>query len=412
VIRERPILALLAGETISSFGSQLSALALPWFVLVATGSATLMGIVFAVELVPIAVLGIPSGRVIDRFGPRTTMLVSDLVRAPVIALVPVLHALNLLSFPVLLVLVALYGTFSMTYFSCQRLLLPTIVGDDERLVAQGNALIEGATNITSFLGPALAGVLILALSAVNVLWLDAASFAISFVLIATLVPGRRQVAVAERSGGTLAALRFIAHDRLVGRAALSSVIYGFSIRILWASLPVIAYKQFDQNPLVAGSLTAAWGVGAVAGSIAAYHLVSRIRPLRLGAFASLGVALPLWLLVPELPIAVVAVALAASSSAIPMMNAPYLTLLSTRVPAGLRGSVLQSILSINNVAGPLGYALAGPLFARQRQFRRGVPRGAKWRCLPAVGAGVLRAHHEQPRGGLPRHPPDPLGTQS
>jgi hypothetical protein len=204
--------------------------------------------------------------------------------------------------------------------------------------------------------------LILALTAVNVLWLDAASFAISFVLIATLVPGRRQVASEERSGGTLAALSFIAHDRLVGRAALSSVIYGFSIRILWASLPVLAYRQFDQNPFVAGSLSAAWGVGAVGGSIAAYPLVSRIQPLRLGAFASLGLALPLWLLVPELPIAVVAVALAASSSAIPLMNAPYLTLLSTRVPAGLRGSVLQSILSINNVAGPLGYALAGPLF--------------------------------------------------
>ena len=362
MIRRRAILAVLAGETISSLGSQLSALALPWFVLVTTGSATLMGIVFAVEIVPMTVLGIPSGRIIDRLGPRTTMLVSDLARAPVIALVPILHWLGLLSFPVLLILVVLYGTFSMTYFSCQRLLLPTIVGEDERLVAQGNALIEGATNITAYLGPALAGALILVLGAVNLLWLDAASFALSFLLIASLVPGRSKVAHEERSGGALAALRFIARDRLVGRAALSSVIYGFSIRVLWASFPVLAFTQFDRNPVVAGLLNAAWGAGAVGGSIGVYPLVSRIPPLRLGAFACVALALPLWLLVPEFPIVVVAVALAASAAAIPVMNAPYLTLLSTRVPARLRGSVLQSILSINTVAGPVGYAVAGPAF--------------------------------------------------
>lgn len=47
-----------------------------------------------------------------------------------------------------------------------------------------------------------------------------------------------------------------------------------------------------------------------------------------------------------------------------MMNAPYLAVLSTRVPAPLRATVLQSLLTVNNVVGPLGYVLAGPLFDR------------------------------------------------
>lgn len=150
------------------------------------------------------------------------------------------------------------------------------------------------------------------------LWLDAASFVLSFVLIATLVPSQPvKTAGDERPYGPLAGLRYIARDRLVSRTALSSALYGFSLRILWASLPVVAFRQFDQNPLVAGSLTAAWGAGAIAGSIAAYPLVSRIRPLRLGSTASVGLALPLWLLVPEVPIVVVAGALAVSAAAIP-----------------------------------------------------------------------------------------------
>ena len=81
------MLALLAAETVSSLGSQMSGLALPWFVLIETGSATLMGVVFAVELLPMVFFGIPSGQIIARLGPRQTMLIADFARAPLIALV-------------------------------------------------------------------------------------------------------------------------------------------------------------------------------------------------------------------------------------------------------------------------------------------------------------------------------------
>src|SRR5919206_151247 len=68
MLRNRSILALLAAELISNLGSRMTWLALPWFVLVTSGSATRMGIVFAVEALPIAFLGIPSGAVVQRIG--------------------------------------------------------------------------------------------------------------------------------------------------------------------------------------------------------------------------------------------------------------------------------------------------------------------------------------------------------
>jgi predicted MFS family arabinose efflux permease len=262
------------------------------------------------------------------------------------------------------VIVALHGTFSVTYFTSQRLLLPEVAGEDERSVAQGNALIEGATNLTSFLGPALAGVLIALIGAANVLWLDAASFALAFLLVATLVPARRARTAVTAARGMLAGVRYILADGLIGRAALSSVVYGFALRILFASLPVLAFVRFEQNPVVAGSLAAVWGAGAVAGSLLAYPLVTRIQPMRLGAAASVALALPLWLLVPELPLVAAGIALFVAAGAIPLMNAPYLTMLSTRVSAPLRGPVLQSVITINTLAGPLGYVVAGPLFDR------------------------------------------------
>jgi predicted MFS family arabinose efflux permease len=264
----------------------------------------------------------------------------------------------------ILVLTGLYGLFSCAYFTCQRLILPAVVGEDEQALAQANSLVEGATNVTQLLGPALAGVLIALIGAANVMWLDAASFLIAFLLVASFVRVAREVDEEkdEDAGGLWAGLGYLRRDPLVARASLSSLVFGFVFSLLVASFPVLAYTEYDQNPRVAGILLSAIGAGQVVGSLLAYRLVTRIRPMRMAAAAVVLTAAPLWLLVPNLPLAVVAVALAVCGGSIPMINAPYLGMLSIRIPRALRGKVIQSLITINNVAGPLAFVIAGPLF--------------------------------------------------
>src|SRR5439155_73387 len=161
--RDRSIAALLTGEFVSRLGSQFTSLALPWFVLVTTGSTSKMGLVFAVELAPIAILGIPSSVLVQRFGPKRWMVAMDSARAPIVALVPLLHATGNLTYALILLLGGLHGVFSCGYFASQRLILPAVVGEDQQKLAQANSLVEGTTNVTNLLGPALAGVLIVAL---------------------------------------------------------------------------------------------------------------------------------------------------------------------------------------------------------------------------------------------------------
>jgi MFS family permease len=351
---------LIAAEAISAFGSQLSALAIPWFVLITTGSPARMGVVFAVELLPLAILGIPSGSVLDRLGARKTMLICDAVRAPVLALVPLLHLLGEPSFAALLVIVAVSGVFSTPYFAAQRLVIPEVVGDDEVMVARGNALVEGATNLANFGGPAAAGILIAALGAVAVLWIDAATFVISFALIALLVPAPYPKAKSAERIHVLDGLRYVIRDRPVARAAASSIVFGFVFRLLFVSFPLLAFYRYDRDPRIAGWLFAIWGGGAIVGSVAAYRLVALARPMRAAAVAGMATALPLWLLVPNLGFAFIAAGVALSAAAIPTINAPYLAMLSTRVPHQLQGRVLQSIMTIANFAGPLAYLVAAP----------------------------------------------------
>ena len=66
-----------------------------------------MSLVFAVGLAPIALLGIPSALLVERFGPKRWMVMNDAIRAPIVAAVPFLHAIGHLSFPLILILGAL-----------------------------------------------------------------------------------------------------------------------------------------------------------------------------------------------------------------------------------------------------------------------------------------------------------------
>src|SRR5258706_6059130 len=101
-MRNLTLPALLTAEAVSSTGSAMTFVALPWFVLVTTGSPTKMSVVLAAEILPMALLGIPSGSVVARLRARTSMLVSDIVRAPLLGLVPLLHSTGHLTFPPLL----------------------------------------------------------------------------------------------------------------------------------------------------------------------------------------------------------------------------------------------------------------------------------------------------------------------
>ncbi len=360
VLRARGVGALIAGVVVSSLGTQMTFLALPWFVLETTGSATRMGIVLAVELAPVAILGIPSGTVISRFGARRVMVVSDFVRTPLLASIPILHALGWLSFPVLLVLVALIGVFLAPYFASQRLILPELVGDDERTVAQANAVLEGAQRVTSLLGPATAGVLIATFSAPVVLYVDAATFFVSFVAARAVRPVA-PAAPADGGVGRRAGRDPLPPPRPVApRPGRHGAHHERPRADDRRGADVLAYEEYDSSR-VAGLLFAAFGIGAVLGSVVAVRLVNRFDPLRLGATAFVALTVPIFALAIDLPVPVVMVALATSSFFSPLVNAPLIGVITMRTPEALRAKVMTAVLTMALLAGPIGLLVAGPL---------------------------------------------------
>src|SRR6476659_10658813 len=101
LLRDRRLAALLGAEVISSLGTQMTWLALPWFVLRTTGSPQRMTWVLIAEIVPVALLGFWGGAIAARIGTRRTMLFCDLARVPIFAAIPALQAAGALPFPAL-----------------------------------------------------------------------------------------------------------------------------------------------------------------------------------------------------------------------------------------------------------------------------------------------------------------------
>ena len=355
--------ALVAAEIVSVLGTRMTYLALPWFVLVTTGSPGKMSLVLAAEIAPMAILGIPSGTLVQRLGARTTMLVADVARAPILASIPLLHALDLLSFPLLLGLVALLGCFMAPYFASQRTILPELVGEDERLMSQGNSLIEGGSAFAALIGPALAGLLIPFIGASNVLYVDAATYLVAFLLVLAFVPRRKPLGAAVQSG-VLAGVRFLLADRFLGPVSALIVATGFLGAALSAGLPVYAFDEFDGSARIAGLFFAALGAGALVGSLVAVAAVRKVAPLRLAAVGIFGFTVPLWALpfLPPWPLVVVALFLAMLSA--PLVNGPIFGVLTKRTPEDLRAKTLTAVVAINTVAAPLGYVVAGQILER------------------------------------------------
>ncbi|HEY0417195.1 MAG TPA: MFS transporter [Gaiellaceae bacterium] len=361
-MRNPTLPALVVAEAVSSTGSAMTFVALPWFVLVTTGSATRMSVVLAAEILPMALFGIPSGSVVARLGARATMLVSDLARAPLVALVPILHWTGHLTFPLLVAIVFVLGIFMAPYVASQRSILPEVLGDDEKVVAKASGLFGAARHLPIVVGPAIAGVLIAWLGTAPLLVVDGSTFLFAFLVVLALVRGGHPVVSDDESKGILAGVRYLARDPLLGPLSLTIIVLDGAANGISVAVPLLAYTRYHRDPHVAGWIFTAFGVGAIAGSVLVVRLLDRFPPLRLASFGIIAATLPLWIVAAPVPWPVVGGAVVLCGLFVPLINAPVMGIITTRPPVAVRAKVMTAVLAASGSGGPLGRLVVGPLY--------------------------------------------------
>ncbi len=369
--RRAPFAALLIANAISLVGNQLTVVAVPWFVLQTTGSAAKTGLSGAVGALAAAAAALIGGGVVDRLGARRTSVATDLASGVAVAAIPLLHHTIGLAFWQLLPLVFLRALLNTPGGAARQSLLPALIAQAGLRLERGNAAYQTIQNFSQLAGPAFAGLLIAALGASNVLWLDAASFAVSAAVIAAAVP--QPTASRPQPGDHAGMARFVAElrkglaflrrDQLVVAVTVTATLGNFLAAALFAViLPVYARDRFG-NAVDLGLILAGWGGGAVIGSLA-YGLVGPRLPRRAMLIAGAALTgLPLWVLAttptPSLAGAIGALAFMGLCSG--AINPLAFTLLQERIPARLRGRVFGAVFALGGIATPLAVLLAGYL---------------------------------------------------
>lgn len=368
--RKTPLYGLILAYGISQLGTAMSGIAIPWLVLMKTGSPVLTGVTGFAEMTPYVVLQAFAGPVTDRFGLRRSCVAGNAAAAVFVSAIPAIYALGALSIGPLLALVAIAGAARGTADNATSPLVP-------RTAAFGGVPNERAAGLNSvaqragmLAGLPLAGGLIAAAGAPTVILIDGVTFAIAAVLIVSLIP---LAAIADPAAKTALTvrrywsqvgegLRFLWTDRLLAGIALMVAVTNLLDQALSSVfIPVWVHSRLHHASAL-GLIGGASAIGLVAGALAGTWAGNRMPRYSTYAIGFLVGGSPIFF------------ALAISGALPPVLVVGVLSGLATgalnpiigavayeRVPARLQARVLGAFRSSAWIGIPFGSLLGGAL---------------------------------------------------
>jgi MFS family permease len=296
---------LLGAHAASQLGTQISRVALPLVaVLTLHASAAEVGVLVAAQMLGYLVIGLPAGVWVDGYSKRTVMIITDLVRAAALLLVPVAAAVGFLALWQLYLAAVVTGFASVLFGVSTQSSLPALVGPAH--LAEANVRMETVTTGATLIAPTFAGWLIQLLSAASVLFIDVASYLVSAVL---LFAGRRdEPRLREPRTTNLVSDIRDGLDHVIGHPvlrllALSGLIVSTTSALLMAVEVPYLVRDVHLQSVEIGLVFTAGSVGAAVGMLTARRLIAAFgveRMVWLSAVATwpfvilLGLARPGW----------------------------------------------------------------------------------------------------------------------
>ncbi|MEU7857156.1 MFS transporter [Nonomuraea sp. NPDC049141] len=403
----RPLAGVLAALAMSLTGTRVSAIALPWFVLVTTGSATMTGLVAFCEMAPYVLVKLFVGPLVDHLGPRRVSWVADVVSAAGAGAVVLLHAFGLLAFPVLLGLVSLIGAARGPGDLAKEIMVPE-AAERGRIPLERAAALSGVTErLAATVGPATGGALVALAGPLVGLTASGACFALGSVVIVWALPRARASAEdavpAQVPAGDLLAVQVSAEGavplqtsshgsgrdseggageragywrRFAGGIAFlrgEPILLALALMVAVTNLLDAAFAQVlvpvwaresGHGPAVIGLNSSVMGLAAVGGSLVAAAVAHRMRRRAVFFVAFLLAGPPRFLvLAMDAPVWAIVVVFALSGLSGGLINPILGAIYFERVPRRLLGRVNALGDSLAWAGIPLGGLIAGAAVA-------------------------------------------------
>jgi MFS transporter, DHA3 family, macrolide efflux protein len=339
--------SLWAGQLISLFGDRLNQLALVAVVAISTGSALATGLIFFAATLPNLLLSPIAGTFVDRWDNKEVMVVSDILRAALVLVLPIVAVTNIiLVYPLIFIVTSI----SVFFRPARVAILPQIVPEED-LLSANSALWVGET-IADVIGYPLAGIFVAVLGSAVPLafWVDAATYLASAALLATIVvqvKPRPEGPVTPRASVMVelaAGWGFLRRETVLLANTLQGAFGQFSLGIAIALTPSFVQATFNQSGFgwqaAYGFLETGLGLGNLIGGFVIGLIGARFAKGRMVivGYASWGLLIFLFALTNNLP---VAIGLAFGQGVANMVFIiPSQTLFQERTPQELMGRVV------------------------------------------------------------------------
>jgi MFS family permease len=364
--RRTPLYGFLLADAISLVGTRVSMIAIPWLVLTTTGSAAQTGLVAFAELLPLVVVKALAGPVIDRIGARRIAITCDLLSMVVVGLIPLLHLAGALSFPALLVLVAIGGGLRGPGDGAKHAFVPALTAHAGVPLERTTGLSSAIERTASFAGAAVAGALVALTGPANALIVDAVSFGVCAAVFAWSTSAMRAEQVDERPVGTTYGeeLRegwtFLRKDPvLVAMSGMVAVTNLLDLAFSAVLLPVWI-KENGYSVGVMGAYFAVWALASAGGSVVAAWAGDRMPRFQVYLWSFLITGLPRFVLLAlGVPWWVVIASCLVGGCASGFLNPILGAVMFERIPAAVMGRVTTINSALCWCLMPFGGLLGG-----------------------------------------------------
>ena len=360
-----PVYSMLATNLISNLGNMLTSLAVPWFVLETTGSATKTGLTAAVTLIPVIIASFFGGALADRASRRGLSVFADTMSALTLAAVPFFYLTTGLSFPGLLLLMFLGAIFDAPGGTARQAMVPELAERASMPLERVNSAFGVNQAVSMLLGAPIAGIMIAWLGPVNVLWFAAGAFVVSILSMLIFVP---TLAKTSPSGNSYLhevreGFTWLLRNQVMRTIVLAALIVNMvTSPIFGVAIPLFAKQQFGSARDL-GILMSGMGVGALIGSLGYGAIGQRFSPRAIILVAVLLLGFPLAGLafLPSLWVSWGLLLVTGIGSG--MVNPLIQTIVQTRTPPALLGRVMGALMAGAMVAAPIGLLLGGSVIA-------------------------------------------------
>jgi MFS family permease len=386
------------GQSISLIGTWMQMTAQSWLVWTLTHSGTALGLIVALQTLPVLVLGPYGGVIADRVDKRRLMIALQSamgIQALVLGLLTVTGAVRVWEIGLLAALLGLNNAFENP--ARQSFMMEMVGPDHLRNAVSLNSVL---VNVARAVGPTVAGLLIAGVGTGVCFLVNAGSFVAVVISLTRLDRSELSPSPpAPRARGQLReGLRYVASTPQLAIPLVMMGVAGCLTYEFQVSLPVMADRGLRVGATGFGFMTAAMGIGAVAGGLfVAGRGKTGLRPLVLAASA-FGVAMTMATLAPSLAFELVALALAGAGS-IAFMSTGNSTLQLTAAPE-MRGRVMSLWFVAFQGSTPIGGPLVGVTMSALGP-RAGLGLGAVTALVVALGGLMAMRRGRLPSGPRP-----------